>query len=181
MKKTLTFSILAILIYNFTYAQMLDVVAAKYTGKPIIKMTINHQKTWVLLDTGSDITILDTEMKDKYGFVTFSNNEPALNVPGFGSSNNQLEKTGKVEIHFGEVRLHGQIYAFDLTSVMRSIHRRTGKRVTAIIGTNMMRAYGFVLDMRNGTAMIPVKKKKKSMRNNAIMESAVAQYSSHNE
>lgn len=147
---------------NMATAQMDDRVEARYKGKPIIRMMLNGEKTWVLLDTGSDVTVLDTKMKDKYGFHVLTSSDANLKVPGFGSSGNQLSPASHVNFEFGGVRLRGPVFAFDLTTVARSIQQRTGKRISAIIGTRMMSTYGFVIDMRNGTASIPVKNKKKS-------------------
>ena len=118
-------------------------------------MTLNNQKTWILLDTGSGLTVLDTKVKDKYGFIT--SGDSRLRVSGFGSDENQLHRAFKAKIQFGDVHLRGVIYAFDISTVAQSIRRRTGKRIAGIIGTNMMRTYGFVIDMGNGRAVMPVK------------------------
>lgn len=161
MKKITAIFMIVGLIHNFTQAQDLDVIEAKYRGKPIIQMMLNGQKTWVLLDTGSDFTVLDTTVKDKYQFNIVRSGDASLKVPGFGSTNNQLTPAVNVKIEFGEVKLRGPIFAFDLSPVAKSIQRRTGKRISGIIGTRMMSTYGFVIDMRNGTASIPVKRKKR--------------------
>ncbi|MEO9854181.1 MAG: retropepsin-like aspartic protease [Reichenbachiella sp.] len=170
--KIVTFMIVG-LIHNFTQAQELDVVEAKYRGKPIIQMMLNGQKTWVLLDTGSDFTVLDTKVKDKYEFHILSSNDASLKVPGFGSTGNQLAPASHVKLEFGEVRLRGPVFAFDLSAVAKSIQRRTGKRIAGIIGTRMMSTYGFVIDMRSGTASIEVKRKKKDRKREYDQESLV--------
>lgn len=161
------------LSHTFATAQNDDRVEARYKGKPIIRMMLNGEKTWVLLDTGSDVTVLDTRMEDKYGFHVLTSSDASLKVPGFGSTGNQLSPASHVNIEFGGVRLRGPVFAFDLTSVARSIHQRTGKRISAIIGTRMMSAYGFVIDMRNGKASIPVKSKKKPKSNTKDTEQLV--------
>ncbi|MEO9965443.1 MAG: retropepsin-like aspartic protease [Reichenbachiella sp.] len=173
MKKKITLLVMLGLIYNFTQAQEPDLVQARYNGKPIIQMQLNGQKTWVLLDTGSDFTVLDTEMKDKYSFSTSSSQDATLKVPGFGSTANQLQRVSNAKIDFGEVRLRGPVFAFDLSTVAKSIQRRTGKRISGIIGTRMMSAYGFVIDMRKGTASIPVKRKKNKFAEGQEQESFV--------
>lgn len=163
MKNKIVIFMIAGLIHNFTQAQELDVVEAKYRGKPIIQMLLNGQKTWVLLDTGSDFTVLDTKVKDKYEFSMIRSTDASLKVPGFGSTGNQLTLASHVKLEFGEVRLKGPVFAFDLSTIAKSIQRRTGKRIAGIIGTRMMSTYGFVIDMRRGTASIAVKRKKKDM------------------
>jgi len=46
------------------------------------------------------------------------------------------------------------MYAFDLTNVAESIETRTGKRITAIIGTSLMQSYGFVIDIGNNSVVM---------------------------
>lgn len=147
-----------------TYGQSLVVEQASYKHKPIVEMTINNKKTWVLLDTGSDITILNINSKKAYGFTTFE--KEGFKVPGFGSINNQLHRASNVELMFGNTQLRSPIYAFDITNIVRSIEARTGKRITAIIGTHLMRTYGFVIDMGNNNVVMYSKIKKGKKQKN---------------
>lgn len=150
------------MINHFARAQKFETVEAKYQGKPIIQMTLNDKKTWVLLDTGSEYTVLDSESKDKFGFFVSQSNEDRINVSGLGSKNNGLKETSRARLKFEHVELKGPTYAFDLSTVAKSIQLRTGKRISAIIGTHMMRSYGFVIDMRTSTATLHIKSKKKN-------------------
>ncbi|MCB0497489.1 MAG: aspartyl protease family protein [Cyclobacteriaceae bacterium] len=154
MKKQFTLAMVLItsLVANVSHAQIVAVQQANYTHKPIVEMTINNKKTWVLLDTGSDITILDIKSKKEFGFNTFE--KDGYMVPGFGSENNRLRRATNVNLMFGDVRLRSAMFAFDLTTIAESIENRTGKRITAIIGTNLMRTYGFVIDMGNNSVVM---------------------------
>lgn len=152
------------LIGNSVYGQTLAVQQASYKHKPIVEMTINGKKTWVLLDTGSDITILDINTKKAFGFTSYK--KEGFKVPGFGSENNQLHRANNVNLMFGDTRLRCPFYAFDISNIVASIKARTGKRITAIIGTHLMRTYGFVIDMGNDTVVMYSKiKKSKSQKN----------------
>ncbi|MEQ9231247.1 MAG: aspartyl protease family protein [Cyclobacteriaceae bacterium] len=143
---------IASLLTHFLIAQTSYNEVARYRGKPIIQMTINEKTAWVLLDTGSDITVLNSDHKEEFGFYTFVRHDDNLIVPGFGSTNNKLERAHHVKVFFGATRLHGSFLAFDISHVSNSIKSRTGKEISAIIGTDLMRKYGFVIDLRNGTA-----------------------------
>ncbi|MCB0505876.1 MAG: hypothetical protein KDC58_10295, partial [Cyclobacteriaceae bacterium] len=57
-------------------------------------------------------------------------------------------------------QLRCPMYAFDISNIAESIQARTGKRITAIIGTHLMRTYGFVIDMGNDTVVMYSKIKK---------------------
>lgn len=170
MKTKMTLLILAGFMYNFGYGQSINKEEAQYKHKPIIEMTINNQKTWVLLDTGTDITILNIDAKDKYGFTTYVNNDSRYKVPGFGSEKNQLHQVRNCDLKFGDTQLKRKVYAFDISNITKSIKARTGKNVTAIIGTNMMAAYGFVIDM--GTKTVVMKNKVKTNNSLAVVSSA---------
>lgn len=145
------FLIVALFIGSCTFAQNEIIHEVEYRGKPIIKMKLNEKDVWVLLDTGSAISILNSEEKEAYGFTTYTSRDQEFTVPGFGSKGNQLLHVNKAYLHFGETRLRRPFFAFDLSTVANSIEARTGKRIVAIIGTNMMSAYGFVIDMGNNT------------------------------
>jgi len=170
MKKLIVIISLIGLASNLTRAQEIETIEAKYSGKPIIQMTLNNKKTWVLLDTGSEYTVLDSGAKDKFNFYVQPFSNKNINVSGLGSTHNKLMETNGAQINFGYVRLRGITYAFDLTPIVKSIHNRTGKRITAIIGTHMMRNYGFVIDMGENTASITVKPKKKKKQNDKSSE-----------
>lgn len=174
MKKLILMIAVLGLASSQSEAQNFETVEAKYRGKPIIQMTLNKKKTWVLLDTGSEYTVLDSGAKDKYEFHVFPSRDHNLNVSGLGSTNNQLMETSHVDLQFGHVELKGRAFAYDLSTVAQSIQLRTGKRITAIIGTHMMRSYGFVIDMRHSTATLYVKsKKKKNKQNDYISEEII--------
>lgn len=170
MKTRMTLLILAGFMYNFGYAQKINVEEANYKHKPIIEMTINNQKTWVLLDTGSDITIVNIDSKDKYGFTTYVNDESRYQVPGFGSEKNQLHQVRNCDLKFGDTHLKRKVYAFDISNITNSIKVRTGKNVTAIIGSDMMRDYGFVIDL--GNKSVEMKSKVKTNNSLAAITSA---------
>ena len=171
MKTRMTLLILAGFFYNFSYGQSIYKQEVHYKQKPIIEITINNKKTWALLDTGADISILNIDSKEKYGFSTYLTTSSRYKVPGFGSENNQLHHVRNSELRFGDTLLKRKVYAFDISNIADSIKERTGKTVTAIIGTNMMAAYGFVIDM--GTKTITVKNIEKN--NNALLAVSSAQ------
>lgn len=158
---------IAALLTHFLIAQTAYHEVASYRGKPIIQMTINEKVAWVLLDTGADITVLNSAHKEEYEFGTFVKHDENLSVPGFGSTNNKLERAHHVKVFFGATRLHGSFLAFDISHVSNSIRSRTGKEISAIIGTDLMRKYGFVIDLRNGTASMVQRIDNKEIRRSA--------------
>jgi hypothetical protein len=163
--------IISVLVYNTTLGQNINIKKAHYADKPIVEMTVNNKKAWVLLDTGSAFTIFNSESEDKYDFSTHLSSDSEHQIQGLGVEVNHMYHVRNATLKFGEKRLWGPILAFDITNVAKSIHARTGKMITAIIGTNMMTNYGFIIDMGNRTVMMEYKDKKKYkvIRSKSIM------------
>jgi hypothetical protein len=172
-KLKLTLLLLATSGHILAQEMRLNVQQAQYKDKPVVEMMLNNKKVWVLLDTGSGITILDIKAKNNYGFKTYQ--KDGLEVPGLGSNNNQLHRATGVVLKFGETQLKSVIFAFDLSNIANSIENRTGKRISGIIGTNMMKTYGFVIDLGNNTVAMhhKIKKRNKKAANKSLVAMTV--------
>jgi hypothetical protein len=55
-------------------------------------------------------------------------------------------------------------YAYDFSNVASSIRAKTGKTITAIIGTNLMQSYKFVIDLGNNKVTMMYKVKNKELK-----------------
>lgn len=166
MKTRMTLLIIAGLFFNLAAvkAQEIQMKASHYQSKPIVKMTLNGKKIWALLDTGTASTIIDLNAKEKYGFRTFISSDSEYVVAGVGPNNyHQLHQVRNADLLYGETQLKRKVYAFNLENVVSSIQEHTGKKITAIIGSEMMAAYGFVIDLGNRTVVLESKKDKKNI------------------
>ena len=171
MKTRMTLLILTGFFFNLAMvqAQQEPMEASHYKSKPIIKMTLNGKKIWALLDTGTDVTILDINAKEVYDFKTYVRPDAKFVMPGVGTNNYyQLHQVRQAELAYGETELKRKVYAYNLSNVVSSIQERTGKKVTAIIGSDMMCAYGFVIDLGNKTVVLQEKGKGKSKIADAV-------------
>lgn len=166
MKTRMTLLIIAGLFFNLAAAkaQEKQIKASHYQSKPIVKMTLNGKKIWALLDTGTASTIIDLNAKKDYGFRTFISSDSEYVVAGVGANNyHQLHQVRNAEILYGETELKRKVFAYNLENIVSSIQERTGKKITAIIGSDMMCAYGFVIDLGEKTVMLQSKKDKKNL------------------
>ncbi|MGL1886490.1 MAG: aspartyl protease family protein [Reichenbachiella sp.] len=164
MKKLITLTLILILLIQISYAQTIDTLTANYKGKPVVEMILNGKKTWVLLDTGSEISIFNVMAQKSYGFHAYESQHRQLSVSGFGSNQNNLLEVTNAKLYFGNVQLKSPFFAYDISNISKSIHARTGKYITAIIGTNTMRSYGFVIDLGNNKVSMAYKMKKKYLK-----------------
>lgn len=129
------------------FAQVVKSVETKFIGKPIVEMTLNGKKIWALLDTGSEYTILNIATKKRFEYDSYKLDRAKYKVQGLGTELNHMYTIRRAEITFNDVALQGNVLAYDLSNIVDSIKKRTGKTITAIIGTKMMRHHGFVIDM----------------------------------
>ena len=157
-------TLLLILLIQLSFAQEIDTLTVNYKGKPVVEMTLNGKTTWVLLDTGSDISILNLKAQNDFGFQAYESLHNQRLVSGFGSNQNKLLEVTHAKLYFGKVQLKSPFYAYDISNIAKSIHARTGKTVSAIIGTTMMQSYGFVIDLGNNKVSMTYKMKKKYLR-----------------
>lgn len=162
MKNHIIIVALMLLTCNFSQAQMFNTLEARYQNKPIVQMELNGKKTWVLLDTGSDISILNIRSQDKYGFN--AHEDAKASVVGLGSKHNPIKEVSNAQLYFGDIKLKSQFYAYDINNIVASIRARSGISISAIIGTSLMREYGFVLDMGSRTVTMTYKVKKKDLK-----------------
>ncbi len=118
--------------------------------KPIVKAVLNGRTAYFLLDTGSDINIVNSLDAGKYDFavhkVEHSNRGSIATVNGierdFGHAYNIYLIVGGRHISCGFVSM-------DINSVIRSIRKKTGVSITGIIGSDTMKFYHFIIDYEN--------------------------------
>ncbi len=145
------------------YAQENFYEQTKYSHKPIVKMKLNGKKVWVLLDTGSDYTILNVNNQQKHGYDIYLLDEAKYKVQAIGKELMRMHTVRNANFEFHETQLKGPVLAYDLSNVVASIRQRTGKEITAIVGIDMMRRHDFVIDLGNRTVSIPLSAKNKKL------------------
>ena len=131
--------------------------------KPIVTATLNGKEAYFLLDTGSDITILNANEQDNYGFNTFKKHHANRRVASLGSTMQDLRNTFNVKLMLGNQKIVQHVYAYDLSNIVKSIAAKFRVDIVGIIGSDVMRKYNFKIDYQYGVVMIPHKKKSTPM------------------
>ncbi|MEO1050614.1 MAG: aspartyl protease family protein [Bacteroidota bacterium] len=116
------------------------------TKKPIVMGELNGKKAYFLLDTGSDITILNARYQDHYEFKSNMPYYRAVKVTGLGSTEQSVAYAFKINLKLGSKGIRTHYYAYDLSKVMASLERKSGIEIAGIIGSDVMRSYGFQID-----------------------------------
>ncbi|MFQ3212837.1 MAG: hypothetical protein ACJAT1_000212 [Marivirga sp.] len=126
-----------------------------YKNKPLVEVTINGTKAWALLDANIDFTVFNAEDQDVYGFKNYkySNDQYRLNMREAQNLNFQV--VGDADISIGDESLYGAKLSADISPLVREVSASSGRRISLIIGLNMMKHHGFSIDVCNSTVFIP--------------------------
>lgn len=124
-----------------------------YEGNSIVELSINGKKAWGLIDPGVAQTIFNTQDADFYEFDLY----PAASQNYKVQYQEQLRDYNRVvtDLSLSGEPLFGLKMACDISDVIAKIKNDTGKRISVIIGSNMMKHHGFILDLGNQTIEVP--------------------------
>ena len=128
----------------YEYLEIVDL-----TFKPVIEVTLNGKKAYFLIDTGSDITILNARDTKKYGFGIVKRAFENHSLVGLGGSVASIYSTYDVELKVGSSRVMNRYLAHDLSRVVKRMEEKISIRISGIIGSDLMKRYGFVIDYAN--------------------------------
>lgn len=160
MKSFLFFAAITLASFFSVEAQEIIKIEDQIGTKPVVKMTLNGKKIWVLLDTGASVNLLDIKVQKKYDFGVYNRPGNSVNVVGFASSEMELPRVDGIDLRYQGIRLKDEFLAHDLTDVVNSVKQESMITISGIIGYSMMRKYGFVIDMGKDVAVLSYKKKK---------------------
>jgi hypothetical protein len=150
MKKFLCLSAI-IFFSSFTFApqdyEFIKII--NLVRKPIVEGTLNGKVAYFLLDTGSDITILNSNDSDKYNFKVVLREYGRQKVASFGGIQSDILNAYNINLQLGSQLIDTEVYSYDLTPVIESLRLKTKIKISGIIGSNIMKKYGFVIDYTN--------------------------------
>lgn len=130
--------------YVYEYLDIVDL-----TFKPIIEVTLNGQKAYFMIDTGSDVTILNSRDTRKYGFGIVRRAFSKHTLVGMGGSVSTIYSTYDVELQVGSSEVFNRYLAHDLSQVVKRLEEKINIKISGIIGSDLMKRYGFVIDYAN--------------------------------
>ncbi len=117
--------------------------------QPIIKVQINGKPAFLLVDTGSAITLIDENLADKYGFDVLKMRARGYQLTGLSSTHKDaISIASDLELQIGGKKMKGTVKVFDLSRIAESISEKAGIRIAGILGSDIMRRHQFVIDYR---------------------------------
>ncbi len=119
----------------------------------IVQVSLNNQTVWALLDPSTDFTIINSKEKASLDFKVFSN-AYKNHLVEVGNNNYPFEVVGGAAIKFADISLIGAKLSCDLSDFIEDLEETSGKRISLIIGKNMMKHHGFILDLGKNTVTV---------------------------
>ncbi|WP_020531301.1 retropepsin-like aspartic protease [Flexithrix dorotheae] len=122
------------------------------TGLPIIEGTLNGKKAYFLLDTGSSMSLLNSQDAKNYGFKLWSKNN--ISISGIGGRGASIWAVIKAEIKIGDKNIKGMSNALNISGIEQFLRKKTRYHISGIIGSDVMQKHGFVVDYTEGKCVI---------------------------
>jgi hypothetical protein len=156
----LVLSLTGLFLTAFTNETYEYVTIVDWQFKPIIKVDLNGKSAYFLVDTGSDMTILHRNLASRYDFspiLTASSQHQALGLSGKVQT---IHKVKDVELKIGSTQVKALFKTYDISAIVNSLRDRVGVRISGIVGSDVMKRYGFIIDYQKQTIAIKTKVKK---------------------
>lgn len=110
----------------------------------VIEGSINGKRCNFLVDSGSDATMLDENQISEFHYTV----TPGEMFSGLGGIVN-VESVQDDDIIVSGFDVADRAYATNLMSVVFSVFKETGVRISGIIGADTFKANGFIIDYKN--------------------------------
>ena len=127
--------------------ELVDVVVMR--DQPIVKGKMNGKPAYFLLDTGSDITLLNTGDAKKYGYSYRNRSDlRGYRLSGLGKSTKEVLGIYNVDLQLGSQKIKDTFIAYDLSNIIYSLSLSAGTsiKINGIIGSRVLKRHGFVID-----------------------------------
>jgi hypothetical protein len=156
--KTILFTWLVFFIsspeYDYEYIKIINLHRL-----PIVEVRLNEKKAFFLLDTGSAITMLNQKDGSKYGFKTFDRGNEQHMAIGIGGATTSFTSAYKVKLELGSTRLMTHYMIHDLSHIIAQIKKSSGVEISGILGSDIMKRYGIIIDYRHKRIGVMVSRK----------------------
>ncbi|HLT71143.1 MAG TPA: retropepsin-like aspartic protease [Cyclobacteriaceae bacterium] len=129
--------------------------------KPIIEGTLNGKRAYFLLDTGSDFTLLNEGMSQRYGFSALEGQlgESAHKALGVGGKIVSFRSVHNAAIVLGSTQLSTNCRTYDMSRLVDVIRKKSGVEIVGIIGSDAMKRHGVIIDYGNREVGVILRRK----------------------
>ncbi|MEM1135813.1 MAG: retropepsin-like aspartic protease [Bacteroidota bacterium] len=121
--------------------------------KPIIEGKINGKKAHFLIDTGSDITLLNTKFLKEYNFLVWKGFKK-VDFVAFDGSSKEILNTSRVVVSLGSREIKTRCYAASISLP-----------IAGIIGSDVLKKYNCIINYKEEKLLIGIPEKRKKKKN----------------
>jgi hypothetical protein len=127
-----------------------------FDKQPIIEGKLNGQTAYFMLDSGSELSLLNSQEASTYEFEVSRMGPRDRMVEGIGGVGEKLHYVNEYELGLGmQGEIDASFYALRLDHLFDEMEEY---RPIGILGGGLMRAYGFQIDFKN--KLVRIKKMK---------------------
>lgn len=112
---------------------------------PVVSGVINKHTVYFIVDSGASLSVLDKNQSSKLKFFTVPSEESAAGYSGVAV----FEKAYKASVSVGDVPVKIDFRAQDMSAIVTLIHDSEGIYISGIIGSDVWRKLGAVIDYQN--------------------------------
>lgn len=115
--------------------------------KPIVKIELNGKPAYFLLDTGSDVNIVNSWEARKYKFDVYKKDyDDPTTLVMINGKQKDIGRAYNVHMVIGERRIFCGFLSMDISPIVKSIQKKTGISIVGIIGSDTMKIHHFIID-----------------------------------
>ena len=126
----------AIFSFQFSVLAQNNKQILSYEGKPLVEVEVNGQKTWALVDKEVYQTLFNVGDQSFFNFKLVDN--PTNYQIELENEIKPFLRVSNLSLNYEGQALFGAKLAIDLHEKIDLIREKTGKRVSLIIGSNMI-------------------------------------------
>lgn len=119
------------------------------TGLPVVTFRQGSNKLNFILDTGSNISVIDEAAVKKLEFELTPRQTSVTGVGGTSGSLNVVE----IHLKYKDVDLFDHFQVMDMAPTFDAIKASTGVRAHGLIGNEFMQRYQYIIDFKKMVAI----------------------------
>ena len=139
-------SLILLLVSLFTFSQDVEHIKMVAYNKPIVKVEINGKKAYFLIDTGADISVINSGSIEKYGLEEAKVYTNSVRAISFNGHTSQVMKVKNANLVLAENFDHKDFFSMNLNNLRDVIEAKTDIRITGILGADLLLKYHCIID-----------------------------------
>jgi hypothetical protein len=160
MKTIFTIFLTSLFLSSFNSVQLAEyeyIEIINLERKPLIEGILNGKKAYFLLDTGSDLSFLNSNEENNYAFNLSRKSARNIHLSGMGGNVFGLKNVEDARLQLGSQIIYARYLSCDMQQIVDSLNKTSDTKICGIIGSDIMKNYGFKIDFENKLVGIALK------------------------